>query len=142
MQDRPGADIFVPALALFMRERALPQLQGHARFEARVAANVLGILQREQQWGAPFAQAQRARLEALLETKAALYELNQILCQRIRDGKLSLRDPRLRVHLRKCAMGKLAIDQPTYASYQRARAAGWAEEDGFTDSASSGKTRS
>ncbi len=131
MQDKPDTDVFMRSLARFMRETAMTKLSGHAAFEARVAFNVLEIMRREQTWGARFAAAQRARLAALLGEDGTLLALNQALCRRIRAGEISLRDPNLRIHLRKAAMGKLAIDQPSYASYRRAQKQGWSEEDGY-----------
>ena len=50
-EDRPSADVSVDellsAVKSFLMESAAPQLQGRNRFNTRVAANVLGIIQRE-----------------------------------------------------------------------------------------------
>ena len=40
MQDQPSAIEILAAVADFLRQHAMPQLQGHTAFHARVAANV------------------------------------------------------------------------------------------------------
>jgi hypothetical protein len=54
-EDQPSADVSVDellsAVKSFLMESAAPQLQGRNRFNARVAANVLGITQRENAMG-------------------------------------------------------------------------------------------
>ena len=47
MQDQPTAASLVRAVAAFIRETALPQLDAHAAYHARVAANALDIVGRE-----------------------------------------------------------------------------------------------
>lgn len=54
-EDQPSADVSVDellsAVKSFLMESAAPQLEGRNRFNARVAANVLGIIQRENAMG-------------------------------------------------------------------------------------------
>ena len=75
-----------------------------------------------------FRAAEQARLEALLNETGTLEVLNRILCDKIAKGALGPEDEALMDHLKRATMGKLAIDQPTYAGYQTAQSSGWPEE--------------
>ena len=98
MQDPPTVAELLEATAAFLREVAVPQLSGHASFHARVAANAL---------------------RELLHTDGSLEQLNSLLSSRIAAGELSLQTPGLAAHLWASTLAKVAIDQPTYASYRR-----------------------
>ena len=125
MQDQPTAAELVEAVADFIRNHAMPQLQGHAAFHARVAANALDIVRRELEI-APAANAdEQKRLASLLGRDGSLEELNRDLCNRIENGTFSLETPGLADHLWATTLTKLAIDQPSYPGYRRA-----AEEKG------------
>lgn len=120
MQDKPSAIELIEAVANFIREHAMPQLQGHTAFHARVAANALDIVRRELEV-APVAQTQElARLTALLGHEGTLEELNRELCSQIESGDLTLESPGLGDHLWQLTLTKLAIDQPNYSGYRRA----------------------
>ena len=120
MQDQPTASELVEAVADFIRNHAMPQLQGHAAFHARVAANALDIVKRELDV-APTANAEEAsRLAALLGMEASLEELNRELCRRIEAGEVGLDTPGLKDHLWRTTLTKLSIDQPNYSGYRRA----------------------
>ena len=112
----------------FVGEEIAPRLAGHAAFSARVAGNVLALMQRELDLGPRFRAAEQARLEALLNETGTLEVLNRILCDKIAKGALGPEDEALMDHLKRATMGKLAIDQPTYAGYQTAQTNGWPEE--------------
>lgn len=122
MLDRPDPDELLAAVAAFLREQAMPQLQGQAAFHARVAANVVDIVRR--QWRlAPVAEAaEHERLRALLGGDGTLAELNGRLCAHIADGTIGLQTPGLLDHLRRVTLDKLAVDQPTYAGHRCAPA--------------------
>lgn len=120
MQDQPTAAELIDIVADFIRNHAMPQLQGHAAFHARVAANALDIVKRELQV-APKANAEEhERLKALLGRDGSLEELNRELCARIESGQVTLATPGLADHLWAITMTKLAIDQPNYSGYRRA----------------------
>ncbi|MBX3487916.1 DUF6285 domain-containing protein [Parvibaculum sp.] len=120
MQDQPTAAELVEAVAEFIRNHAMPQLQGHTAFHARVAANALDIVKRELEI-APAANAgEEARLKALLGREGALEDLNRELCKRIESGTIGLETPGLTDHLWTTTLTKLAIDQPNYSGYKRA----------------------
>jgi hypothetical protein len=122
MQDQPSAIEIITAVAAFLREHAMPQLQGHAAFHARVAANALDIVRRELEI-APGANAdERTRLSALLGVDGTLADLNALLCEKLEAGDLTLESPGVADHLWQVTMTKLAIDQPVYSAYRRALA--------------------
>jgi len=129
MQDKPSAEKLLAAARAFLNETAMPQLSGHAAFHARVAGNVLDILAREFELAPGFNRAETARLESLLGETGTLKELNRKLCDKIATGEMDLSDEKLKIHLIKTTMGKLAIDQPRYQGYKTAKAKGWPEED-------------
>ena len=119
MQDQPTAAELLRAVNDFLQEHVLPQLEGHAAFHGRVAANVLGIVQRELETAPEANEAEHARLGRLLGEEGSLEDLNRALCRRIRSGELGLDTPGLVDHLWETTLTKVAIDQPKYATYQR-----------------------
>ena len=133
MQDRPAAEDLLAAVRRFLSDTAMPNLQGHAAFSARVAGNVLDILARELALAPGFQKAETRRLKDLLdvapEAQSDLLDLNRELCDKIASREMDLSTPGLRDHLIKISMGKLAIDQPKYQGYKTAQANDWPEEE-------------
>ena len=127
MHDQPSSAELVGAAEQFLRDVAMKQLQGHAEFHARVAANALGIVKRELELGPKQFAAERKRLEELLDESGELEALNRELCRRIREGEVDMDTPGLGDHLWAATLEKLAIDQPKYSGYQKAL-----EERGLT----------
>ena len=121
MHDRPSAAQLVAAVRDFLERVAQPELSGHSAFHARVAANALAIVERELALAADQDAAERERLRALLGGDAPLEAQNRKLCQEIRAGRLTLATPGLSEHLRATTLAKLAVDQPGYSGYRRAR---------------------
>jgi len=119
MQDSPTVTELLEATSAFLREVAVPQLSGHASFHARVAANALDVVKRELELRPSAERDEHTRLKALLRTDGSLEELNSLLSRRIADGELTLQTPGLAEHLWATTLAKVAIDQPTYASYRR-----------------------
>jgi hypothetical protein len=119
MQDPPTVTELLDATAAFLRQVAVPQLSGHAAFHARVAANALDVDKRELAQRPAAERDEHARLTALLHTAGSLEDLNALLSRRIAAGELSLQTPGLATHLWATTLAKVAIDQPTYASYRR-----------------------
>jgi hypothetical protein len=123
--DQPTLAELVAVVREFLEHRALPALEGHTAFHARVAANALGIVERQLEHGTEAEAAERARLEALLGRTGTLDELNRELCRRIRAEEIGGDDADLMRHLRettlaKLAVAKLAVDQPNYSRYRKA----------------------
>jgi uncharacterized protein DUF6285 len=119
MQDPPTITELLEATASFLREVAVPQLTGHASFHARVAANALDIVKRELELRPSAERDEHARLQALLHTDGSLEHLNALLSRRIAAGEIDLQTPGVAEHLWATTLAKVAIDQPTYASYRR-----------------------
>lgn len=115
MMDEPSIVELVEAVRSFLEQRALPELKGHTRFHARVAANALGIVARELTKGPAAAAREHERLAFLTGRDGTLDELNRLLCTMIRDGRIALDDAHLLEHLEHSAHDKIAIDQPGYA---------------------------
>ena len=120
MNDQPNAAQLVAAVRDFLEQVALPKLDGHAAFHARVAVNARAIVERELALGADLDAAERARLRALLGSDGTLETQNRELCRRLRAGQIGLDTPGLALHLRETTLAKLAVDQPGYSGYRRA----------------------
>jgi hypothetical protein len=120
MQDRPEPQALLAAVRDFLLNDALPQLEGRAKLHARVAANVVALVQRQLQLAPASDAAELARLRALLGRDGSLAELNAELAGRIRDGEISPDDTALLQHLWATSLEKLAVDNPGYSGYQRA----------------------
>jgi hypothetical protein len=119
MQDPPSVNELLEATAAFLCEVAVPQLSGHASFHARVAANALDVVKRELELRPAAERAEHARLQTLLRSDGSLEELNALLSRRIAAGDIGLQTPGVAEHLWATTLAKVAIDQPTYASYRR-----------------------
>ncbi|ABS64682.1 conserved hypothetical protein [Parvibaculum lavamentivorans DS-1] len=120
MQDQPTAKELIEAVADFIRNHAMPQLQGHAAFHARVAANALDIVKRELEVAPAANSDEISRLTELLGHGGLLEDLNRELCEKIEQGQIGLDTPGLADHLWKTTLTKLSIDQPNYSGYRRA----------------------
>ncbi|MBU2550242.1 MAG: hypothetical protein KKB20_17670 [Proteobacteria bacterium] len=118
--NRPTTKDLVEAVREFLENRIMPAVEGQVAFHARVAANVLAIVERELETGPELDDRERERLSRILGRTASLAELNQDLCRRITDGSLDYMDPALLDHLRRTAVSRLSIDNPKYSAYRRA----------------------
>ncbi len=91
-----------------------PSLDPRNAFLARVAVNVLGVVQRELTQG-PDAEARAvAGMSEVLGHAGGFAELNAELCERIRAGELTVETAGLMSVLTTMARDQLAIDQPNY----------------------------
>lgn len=122
MYDPPRLSELVNAVRDFLERQAMPKLEGHTAFHARVAVNALAIVERQLTLAPDAEAAERERLRALLGRDGTLDALNRELCTRIRAGEIGLATPGLRAHLRETTLAKLAVDQPKYSGYLRALA--------------------
>lgn len=118
--DRPTTAELVEAVREFLEGEVQPALEGSLAFHARVAVNVLKIVERELALGQELGVAEHERLRALLGHDGDPEGLADELVEGIREGRLGLQTPGLVEHLRESVMGRLAIDNPRYKSYQRA----------------------
>lgn len=115
----PGATQLVEAVARYLEEVAVPQLEGHAAFHGKVAINVLHIVAREISLGPAAAEAERARLTDLLGADGDLDALRRMLCEKLTTGVFTLETPGLATHLLEAAADRVRIEQPNYASLKR-----------------------
>jgi hypothetical protein len=119
MQDEPKPEELINAVADFLRNDIAPQISGHQAFKLRVSINALDLVSRQLKLEQGSDAAEAARLSQLLGMQGSLGELNKLLADRIAKGELDLQTPGLARHLWQTTMEKLAIDQPSYASYKR-----------------------
>jgi hypothetical protein len=113
------AEELLQAVRAFMREELLPQLKGFSAYSTRVAANSLGIVEREMRLG-----PELSRLDARAASRFALDSsqgpVTQQLAVKLRDGQVQV-DDALMDYLRQRTLTALAIDNPRYWGYQQAR---------------------
>jgi hypothetical protein len=119
MQDEPRLDELVKAVADFLRDQIAPQLSGHAAFKLRVGINALDLVKRQLALSQASDAEELAGLRTLLGHDGSLFELNRELSERIASGAIDLATPGLQEHLWRTTLAKLAVDQPSYASYRR-----------------------
>ena len=113
MQDRPTIEELLDAVEGFLRDTAVPLLDGQPSFHARVAANAVAIVRRELAQDDELAAAEVERLRGLLDAEGGRERLNEMLTGRLRAG---MTDPDGSVldHLRRTAEEKLAVANPKY----------------------------
>ena len=122
MQDEPTPREILESVAAFLRDVVAAKLPPREAFDARVAANALELVRRQialDVMAAERDEATRLALVQLLGQEGSLEELNRLLCSRIASGELGLSNRQLMDHLWTTTLAKVAVDQPTYASYQR-----------------------
>ena len=99
----------------FLMDSALPALSGRDQFNARVAANVLGIIDREQQLGPELAALDAAAAQQWLPgdsgSGTALQQLSRALAAREIDADTDFFE-----YLKQRQLLVAAINNPRYAS--------------------------
>lgn len=127
MQDRPTIAELLTAVRGFLADEAVAALDGTAKFHARVAANVLAIVQRELELEPAQLAAEWERLDALLGPaelppasglREGLLARTEVLCARIRAGDADagpFRDATV-AHVRQTVIEKLAVTNPTFGT--------------------------
>lgn len=110
----PTAAELVGAVDEFLREDVMPDASGKRRFDALVAANVLGIVARELEMGPPVAAAHSERLAALGVAD------DRELVAAIREGAFDDRAEGLVRALRASTRERLEIANPRYLSAEDA----------------------
>ena len=103
------------AVKSFLMDSALPALSGRDQFNARVAANVLGIIDREQQVGPELAALDAAAAQQWLpgdsRSGTALQQLSRALAAREIDADTDFFE-----YLKQRQLLVAAINNPRYAS--------------------------
>lgn len=120
MQNRPTAAELIGAVATFVEQDVMPNLEGGLNFRCRVATNALRIIERELELAPDLDEAELKRLIELLGADGPLTDLNLELSERIRSGTISIDDPGLLDHLKRTTLGKASIDNPRYSGYRDA----------------------
>ena len=113
----PTAAELIDAVRDLLERDILPALTADARFQCRVAINVLAAVRRELELRPAFDRGERDRLAALLGSGAgteSLEALNRRLARAIRDGSVDVDDSELREHLRRTVADALAINNPRW----------------------------
>lgn len=83
-------------------------------FHRKVAANAMGIVERELTlWPAAEARAIE-RMSAILGERGSYDALNDALAEAIRSGAVDAMSPPVFAHLKQTALDMLAVDQPRY----------------------------
>ena len=119
MQDEPTPEELISAVADFLRNDIAPAVSGHNAFKLRVSINALDLVTRQLKLEQASDSAEAARLSQLLGEQGSVGELTRALAERIAGGEIDLQTPGLAEHLWQTTMDKLAVDQPSYASYKR-----------------------
>jgi hypothetical protein len=107
--DAPTAAQLVEAVREWLERDVMTGTQGRLQFHARVAVNVLSMVERELALGPAQAEAHAARLAVLGCADEAE------LAARIRDGSLDDRLDEVRALVRESVADKLAVANPRYA---------------------------
>jgi hypothetical protein len=120
MQDKPSPHELLEGVIRFLRDTALPHLEGRNAYDARIAASLLQTVQRQMAKEREDEAAERESLQRLLDSRSTdLDELQRTLCEQITTASIAWDDPRLLDHLRAVTLAKLAVDQPGYSTYRR-----------------------
>ncbi len=107
------------AVREFLTREVQPRLDGQPAFHARVAANVLAIVERELAMAPGFDSDEHDRLQSLTGRGGSLGELNAALAQAIRAGEMDDCRDAVLDHLKTTARDKLRIANPKYLGPER-----------------------
>jgi len=113
MLDNPPAAVLIAEARKALEEGLAPG------FPQKVAANAVGIAERELELGPEFAAAEMTRLMALVGETGDLAARNRRLAEAVRTGAIALDDAALIDHLILTAIAKLEIDQPGYPAFRQ-----------------------
>ncbi len=116
MTERPTSTELVEAVREFLLNDVMNSPDKRMAFQARVAANVLGIVERELQQGAENEHLEHDRLVALLGHEGDLDDLRAELATAIRSGDYGGDRTELLATLKLTALESLEIANPKYAN--------------------------
>lgn len=83
-------------------------------FHRKVAANAMGIIERELTLWPACEAAAVARMSAILGETDDYDTLNDALAEAIRNGVINANDSKVFAHLKQTSLDMLAVDQPRY----------------------------
>jgi len=111
--DLDSVELFA-ALREFLKEEAIPGLEGRSRFSARIANTLVGTLEREQALGAALAELDRQARERWGEGGDAR-SIAQQLARGLAERRIAV-DSDLLQYLRRRQLVVTAINNPKYPS--------------------------
>jgi Domain of unknown function (DUF6285) len=114
LHDRPTAAELVAAVREYLERDVMTTTDGRVAFHARVAVNVLGMVERELELGAGQDAREHERLVALVGREGSIRELTEALATGIRDGSIDLAWPDLVEYVRGTVRAKLEVANPGY----------------------------
>jgi Domain of unknown function (DUF6285) len=114
LHDRPSAAELVAAVREYLERDVMTGTEGRVAFHARVAVNVLGMVERELELGAAQDTEEHERLVTLLGRDGTVRELTEVLAHGIRDGSLELPWSELVESVRGTVRAKLEVANPRY----------------------------
>ena len=117
MNNPPSKEELIISIINYIENDVISELKGQKRFHAHVAKNSLNIILRQLSLEEENNSKERKRLEEILKINGDLKELNRILCEKINNDEINIKDNDLIDHLYKTTMEKLSIDQPNYSGY-------------------------
>ena len=117
MNNPPSKEELIISIINYIENDVISELKGQKRFHAHVAKNSLNIILRQLSLEEENNSKERKRLEEILKINGDLKELNRILCEKINNDEINIKDNNLIDHLYKTTMEKLSIDQPNYSGY-------------------------
>jgi hypothetical protein len=114
LHDRPTAAELVAAVREYLERDVMTATEGRLAFHARVAVNVLGMVERELELGAAQDAEEHARLVDLLGREGTVHELTEALAAGIRDGSVDVPWGDLVEGVRGTVRAKLEVANPGY----------------------------
>ena len=117
MNNPPSKEELIISIINYIENDVISELKGQKRFHAHVAKNSLNIILRQISLEEENNSKERKRLTEILKIDGDLKELNRILCEKINNDEINIKDNDLIDHLYKTTMEKLSIDQPNYSGY-------------------------
>ena len=117
MNNPPSKEELIISIINYIENDVISELKGQKRFHAHVAKNSLSIILRQLSLEEENNSKERKRLAEILKIDGDLKELNRILCEKINNDEINIKDNDLIDHLYKTTMEKLSIDQPNYSGY-------------------------
>ncbi len=118
MRAYPTSAVLLDSVARYLR--ADGATVSSSAFNTRVSVNILELVARELRQQDVAVADEHERLVDLLG-EGDLDALRDLLCARIADGTIASNDPEMLEHLRLTILDRVAIDQPRYSAYRRAR---------------------
>ena len=113
------ANELLTAIRTFLKEEALPQLDGYSAYNTRIAANSLGIVARQLELGPDLEKLDAACADSFgIDPQKG--PVTQQLALKLRNGSMQA-DASLLDYLRRRTLKTLEIDNPKYSGFIQAQ---------------------